>query len=82
MNERFEEKFNFADMFEDSRKLCGSVQNDVKFFIQSEIDLERKRIVGEIKKAYGYRCDCIFGANLCVHDYQQMYSIINIIRNK
>lgn len=57
MEERFDEKFNFADTFEDSRRLCDSIQNDVKYFIEQEIELakkeERDRIVEMIEEVTG-----------------------------
>ena len=31
--DKFDEKYNFADMFEDSRKYCDSVQSGIKEFI-------------------------------------------------
>lgn len=37
-HKEFDENFSFADIFEDSRKHCDNVQNNVKLFIDSLID--------------------------------------------
>lgn len=43
-NKRFDEKFQFVDLFEDSRKFCDHVQDEVKSHLTSEVNLTIEQV--------------------------------------